>query len=234
MVINYVPTRQHLALASFLLPVLTAHFCYLLAASYGHVPWCMPYLDSCTSISSTGRSMPEYLLFKIGMISAGLVSIRFWQLNPLWLDHLGEQSSGNSRPLVALGVAAGLSLILYTLVLGHEGDIPRLLRRVGVALYFGLTYIAQCLLLMRLNAVCRQSNTGITPSILRSLSRLLLVLLLVGMGMVSLELFPAYKERLENALEWQTAMLMSLVYGLYWWAWRQSGFGRLASVGQHG
>ena len=39
-----------------LLPLAAIHLCYLLAAYLGHVPWCLPYVDSCTSISAAGRA----------------------------------------------------------------------------------------------------------------------------------------------------------------------------------
>ena len=48
-----------LALITGLLPLVCVHTTYLIAASHGHVPWCVPYWDSCTSISATGRQLPE-------------------------------------------------------------------------------------------------------------------------------------------------------------------------------
>ncbi len=41
-----------------LLPFITTHASYLIAASHGHVEWCIPYWDASTSISATRRQMP--------------------------------------------------------------------------------------------------------------------------------------------------------------------------------
>ncbi len=213
-----------LALANFLLPLLTVHVCYVLAASHGHVPWCIPYLDDCTSISATGRSMPEYLVFKLGMISAGLTKIQFWRLNRDWLDYLGDVPSATRRGLPILGLVAGLSLILYTVALGHEGAIPYLMRRLGVSLYFGLAFIAQCLLTLRLRSMQRQQTLVVSRKLLATILTILWILLVIGIGMVLLDLVTDFKERLEDPMEWLMALLMTLNYGLFWLAWRQSGF----------
>jgi len=217
-------TRHQLALANFLTPLATVHGCYLLAAINGHVPLCLPYLDSCSSISAAGRAMPEYLLFKLGMLSAAVTKIGFWRLSRTWLRYLGDGPSVTGNILPRLGLVAAVSLMLYTLALGHQGDSYQLTRRTGVALYFGLTFIAQCLLTLRLRAVARSAPMAVQPQLLRVITGLLLIVLSVGIGMVLLDIAPAYKERLENAMEWQMALLMMLVYGLLCRAWRLSGF----------
>lgn len=60
-----------LALAAALSPLLTIHDTFVIAAFEGYISWCIPYWDSCTSISRTGRywrwefsplsSPPQYL-----------------------------------------------------------------------------------------------------------------------------------------------------------------------------
>ena len=53
-----------------LLPLVCIHLCYLVAANLGHIEWCVPYLENCTSISATGRKYPEFFIFKGLMIPA--------------------------------------------------------------------------------------------------------------------------------------------------------------------
>lgn len=81
------------------LVLFTMHVCYLVAAAQGHVPWCFPYLDSCTSISATGRQWPERGIFKPLMTIAALaVATTFW-LSARWLSVLGDAPSRTQRLL---------------------------------------------------------------------------------------------------------------------------------------
>ena len=43
------------ALVTAVAPIVFIHLTYLISAAQGYVPWCIPYIDSCTSISATGR-----------------------------------------------------------------------------------------------------------------------------------------------------------------------------------
>ena len=75
MSLNFLP------LLTALLPALAINFCYLLAASQGHVPWCIPYLEGCTSISATGRQAPESYLFRALIIPTAVLLVFYWRLS---------------------------------------------------------------------------------------------------------------------------------------------------------
>lgn len=187
-----------LAWCAALLPLLTTHGCYLLAASYDQVPWCVPYWDSCSSISATGRQLPAKLVFKLGMIPAALLTTLLWW--SLW--RWGQRRSGSGLAMPWLGTVAALALILYTLALGEVGDGYRLLRRIGVVLAFALTFIAQ-VLFARLVLECHLPDY-------RRLLAMLLLLLTVGMVSVALDgvLGDAY-DAIEDAFEWWLALLLN-------------------------
>jgi len=135
-----------LAYAAGLLPLLSINITYLLAASHGQVPWCFPYLDSCTSISATGRVSPAYYVFKGLMIPAAMVLMAYWLLNARWLKTLGSQHRGWLAALIGLGVLASVGLIFYSLMLGAIGPEYRQQRHTGVLAFFGFTFFAQLLI----------------------------------------------------------------------------------------
>ena len=62
------------ALASALVPLAVANVCYLVSATAGHIPLCVPYVEGCTSISASGRYGMAYWLFKAGMLPSELFS----------------------------------------------------------------------------------------------------------------------------------------------------------------
>ncbi|MEY4642413.1 MAG: hypothetical protein RLZZ227_2407 [Pseudomonadota bacterium] len=127
------------ALFTGLLPLLCVHLTYVLAASYGHVAWCLPYWDSCTSISATGREVPEKLVFKLLMLPAALCAVGFWWLAGQWLR---VTYGVRARMMVATGTVAALFLLLYVVALGESNEY-RWARQTGIILFFSLTYVAQ-------------------------------------------------------------------------------------------
>lgn len=207
-----------MALAAALIPFVTIHTTYFVSAMQGHVDWCVPYWESCTSISRTGRHGASYFIFKGTMLPSALLGALFWWLNNRWLRQLGASGKGVVW-LPWLGLVACIALASYTLALGHRGDEFQLIRRIGVVLYFALTFIAQLLLSASLQTVPHWSRQG------DYLLRLCQVTLAVGIFSVLLDAVAhAFHERFEDAFEWVLALLVN-THAL-WIAilWRQSGF----------
>ncbi|MFO7994743.1 MAG: hypothetical protein R6U69_11385 [Marinobacter sp.] len=207
-----------LAMAAALTPLITIHTTFAVSVMEGHVSWCIPYWDSCTSISRTGRYGTSYFIFKGTMLPAALLGILFWYLNGRWLHQLGATSRG--RPWIPwLGFVACVSLAAYTLALGHAGDGFNLTRRIGVVLYFSLTYIAQLLISSALKGHPRWHQSG---------ERLLwLCELALAVGILSViltALVPEIYSQIDDAFEWVLAFLINL--HAIWIAvlWKQSGF----------
>lgn len=196
-----------LALAAGLIPLLTIHATFVIAALEGHISWCIPYWDSCTSISRTGCHGTAYFVFKGTMLPAALLGVLFWWLNRLWLLRLGAPGYGKLW-VPWLGLVAAVALAAYTLALGHEGEGFNLTRRIGVVLYFSLTYIALLLVSSALRDHPRWHRSG------NRLLWLSEVTLAVGIVSVILSaVAPDLYSRIDNAFEWVLALL-----------WRQSSF----------
>ena len=200
----------YLAYATALLPIITINFAYVLAALGGSVPECVPYLQGCTSISSTGRVNPSQWIFKPLMLASALLTGWFFLASAA---KTGRQAHG-ADALGLSGIVGAAALVLYVIFLGSEGESYRLLRRYGVSLYFGFTYLAQLLLARRLR---RSSPQKLAPQAMLAISALLLF---VGIGSIPITHLLTDKGQLENAIEWNFALLMQLNFLLAGWALR--------------
>ena len=131
------------------------------------------------------------------------------------------------RGLLWLGIAGALFMALYTVFLGHKGEVYNLLRRFGVTLNLGFTLLAQLLVVWRLHRLRVKDGCAPCPAwILRAKTGLVTVLLLLGLGSIPVSNFIADKDPVENAIEWVFCLLMSGFYLLTAVAWRRAGFRR--------
>jgi protein-S-isoprenylcysteine O-methyltransferase Ste14 len=128
------------------------------------------------------------------------------------------------RSLLRLGIAGALFLALYTVFLGHKGEMYNLLRRFGVSLNLGLTCLAQLLVVWRLHRLRDRAGETACPAwILQAKTWLVTVLVLLGLGSIPVSNFIADKDPVENAIEWTFCLLMSGFYLLTALAWRDPG-----------
>lgn len=210
-----------LCLCCALLPFLTVHGSYLIAAGSGVVDWCNPYLDSCTSISATGRQPPASFLFRAGMLPASAIIAAFWWLHWRWLKDGFPGSPGLRRhAMLTLGVLACLGLVAYVSVLGEVGDLWRMQRRAGTILFFSFTYLAQLLLAAELS----RRGARLHPRCLavgRWMLRVCLLMLFIGVSSVIIQsLSESWHDAVEDAIEWQLALLLQINFALVtvlWW-----------------
>lgn len=209
-----------IAFACLLLPLAAVHACYGLAVAGGHLPLCIPYVSGCTSISATGRYGVAYFVFKGGMLPTAVLVAAFWWLAAAWLAGLGDPGVRTRRWMLVLGLMAAVFLATYTLFLGHKGEIYNLLRRFGVTLYFGMSYLAALLLTGRIRKLRHQ----LPPRLAGAMLVLMIVLLLLGLGSIPVSNFVADKDPIENAIEWVFTLLLVAFYGLVGLAFRATGF----------
>ena len=198
-----------LAILLAVLPTLLIHVNYLIAASEGVVPWCNPYWDSCTSISATGRSGIAFYFFKATMLPVAAVYWLYWiNCNRIL------RSLGNYNQLIKyLGTTAVLAFIVYVLALGAVGDAFQLSRRIGIILYFTLTYLCQLLIASNLISAFPQ-----IPA-LRVQQGLLGLILLIGLLTLALDGLMNDYDSIEDAFEWIIALLLHvnfLVAAAFW------------------
>ena len=216
------------ALLAAIVPFLAVHATYLLAAAHGQVEWCFPYLDSCASISATGRQPPASYLFRATMLPAAVILGAYWWLSHLWLGQLqrceGHAHSAVNNWMLALGLLACLGLVLYVTVLGEAGSAWARQRRIGTVLFFSFTYVAQLLLLSQLRRLRGQLAT-VPESLLRAMGLLCAALLATGVLTVFLQAWDkAWYITVEDAFEWVLALMLQLNFLLGYLVWRRAGW----------
>ncbi len=210
-------------LAVALLPLAAIHLCYLLAAHLGHVPWCLPYVDSCTSISATGRQGPESLVFRAAIMPSAALMLVYWVLVHEWFKTLGGRMVVVRRTMLGLGLVAGLGMIAYAAVLGEVGEGYRLQRRIGVTLS-SFTVLAQLLMTIQVEAVARVRPSLILLRTSRALLAVSAATILVSLASLLSWAFFEQHDRVEDALAWWVMLLVLLHPLVVFFAWKESGF----------
>lgn len=207
-------TPAAVSLAAALVPFLAVHACYLVAASQGHVDWCNPYWDGCTSISKTGRKVPEYYLFKAAMIPAAVLMILHWRHCGRWLAGAEPDPSRSARIIPWLGLVCGVFLIIYTVALGHRGDEFRLARRIGVILHFSMAYLAMLLFTARLAELRRSGRVAVSGRLYAGMWCCCVLALGIGIVHNIAEAIDPRYDDWEDAVEWNVALCINLHYFL--------------------
>ncbi|MEM1436323.1 MAG: hypothetical protein AAGG11_19890 [Pseudomonadota bacterium] len=190
---------------------------YLASASQGYIPWCVPHLVGCESVSATGRHGWGYFLFKACLLPASGLLWVYWLLCWHWLGELGARGRLR-RSILLCGWTATLALVLYVTFLGSDGDVYRNLRRYGTVIYFGGTYLAQLLLIKQLR------DLAYDPALVGLLRWLALAMLFGAASFGLLANFFDNDDALQNISEWNFGSLLTAFPALTWIAWRRNGF----------
>lgn len=207
---------------------IAAHAAWWLSVRDGHVPMCIPYLEGCTSISRAARHGLGNHVFRLLMLPCALLQGLHWWTTRRWLQ-LHAPGHGAGASLVALGAGAAIALAVYATFLGSEGGIYRFLRRYGVVVYFACTYLAQL-------AFLRQARRLdlVDATIGGWMLWVCIAMLALGLGSTAasaLIVSAEWKDRVENALEWDLGALLVVWFALQGWLWRRSGYGIGFSAG---
>ena len=211
-----------LPLLAGLLPLIATVGAYLMSIRLGLVPECNPFLEGCVSISRAARHDLPNLLFRALVLPAAVLQAICWLLCPDWLRTLDATPDRFQRALPALGVVAGVFLVLYGTFLGTEGEGYRWMRRNGVAFYFGLTCIGMLIVSDQMQR--RLSGNWLERNLALALCAMLPLL---GLAHVFLPLWwPASltKDALENITEWWGGAIFTAFFAMLAWAWRRTGF----------
>ena len=138
-----------LPLIAALTPLIGINIAYWIGASNDVLPSCNPYLDGCTSISSTGRYPPGDRVFRATLLPQATVLAFTWYFAVLWLKSLRPDSRAGNTILVA-GIVGAIALVLYVSYLASNDPFYEIMRSYGVYLYFGGTALAQLVLSLAL------------------------------------------------------------------------------------
>lgn len=210
------------ALATAVLPILSVHIAWLLSLHYALIPACNPYWDGCTSISGACRQEPVIYWFRFTMQPYGWLLVAFWSLAALWAARIHPTARIRRWALLGCGATGAVFYTLYATYLGEAGEIPSLLRRYGINLYFSMTVLAQMLLIS-----VAASAQVLSHGMRRAFVTILALLLLLGLASLPLQfadITEAEQDAWLNALEWWYALLMAALYPLMALAFERTGF----------
>jgi hypothetical protein len=217
------PTLALTCLGLFLAlwPVVIVHLAYAVSILQDTAPACNPYWDGCTSISHAGRYGGANYLFRGALMPYTALLAGAWWINQRWLQSLGD---AGSRPMLSFGCLGALFMVLYLTFLGSEGTSYQLMRRYGINVYFGGTYVAQVLLLRRLLAVSRARPAALPGWLVPGASLAALGVFASGAAFLVVKYALARDTgRLEDALEWVVALLMQAFLLVTVLGWSKAG-----------
>jgi hypothetical protein len=211
-----------IALVSWLLPSMAVVIAYLVSASLGQVPTCIPFFEGCTSISGAARRDPAIHIFRAMMLPTATVIAAYWLLVRTWLGHLGETSRGRDW-VTTLGLIGALFLVLYVVFLGTDGPAYELMRRYGVTVYFAFTAMAQLVLASRLHALPARMKPEVGRGVIGT--KVAFVMVMLGLGLLNIPAANFFPElQVDNLIAWHFALLMHGYFGLTAIAWWRADY----------
>lgn len=205
-----------------LLPLVASHAAYLISAWLDAVPWCLPHIEGCTSISRAARSTAAAsVVYKGLLLPYCVVLVLFWGQAAAWLREVAPDRRRTQRALFPLGLVAALATALYTVALGVDGEFYQWVRRYAINVGFGLTVLGELLLTA---AIAREPRV---PQVLRrAMVGLCLAMLTLGLASIPLQFLTGSHGNALNAIEWDYGVLMLCFFPLIGAAWRRTGFSR--------
>lgn len=217
---------QRTALLAFLLTVTGIAISYYLTARDGHEPWCIPHIDGCATITSTGVYYPAAYVFRAFLISASIVFVLWWYCARGWLESVASVGKLHRiRWMVNISIFASLLLVASIAVLG-ESILPsgdhRLTWRfhsVTAVFFFLTTSICQILMTHRMYQLKSQlgvSFGGLAFKAVLAISQLLLLLVFLIR-----QLGGQSSPELIAIVEWWLATLSSLFLLTGYWDWKE-------------
>ena len=211
-----------IAILAFCMPLVAINACYLLSASFEYVPWCVPYLEGCTSISRAARKGNVVFLFRAIMLPYAAVLVVYWSLARRWMEALGDSHQKRLQLMQWIGSAGAFFLVIYVTALGTDGDFYRAMRRYGVIFFFAFTALAEMLLLQRLLALPEAKSLKSECYWKQLICYSMLFLALANIGT---ETLLDNKYAANNVIEWNFGLLLALFAIVTLRAWRKSNFG---------
>jgi hypothetical protein len=202
-----------LVLIITILPLLSTNGVYLLSAYQGFIPWCLPYIDGCTTISQAARSGNSIFIYRATMIIYGVLLIGFWIYAQQWLNLLYGHTTRIAHIILWLGIVGAIFLIIYIDFLGTTGEVNRFMRRYGIMIFFTFTPLAQLLMLeQHYNILPSLPDGTIKPAVLKYQLFVLLLMLIIAIISTTLEATQNKTYESENIVEWNFSLLLNIYF----------------------
>jgi hypothetical protein len=170
------------------LPAVLFPVTYLVAATGGHVDWCVPPLQGCTDITHTGLRFPESHIFRVAMPFVCLLFVLVWLIAYDWVRQARGEAGIRERRFRSLGVAAALALLIGEMVLQGKDTIWSI-HGLGAILFFVLTYAALVIHSRSISDLALVLPDSVSPLPLRVKRLIVRLLTVVLVAAVAAKLF---------------------------------------------
>jgi len=209
---------KYLSLIVFALPILTVIISYIISVKLNLIPFCIPNIDGCTSISRAGRYEPVKYFFKPFMFLFGVLLFIYWRENFLKLKLFKE----NKLLLITfiIGIISVIFLFLYIFFLG-ESNIYRFFRKIGIYIYIFFTIIAQLLLAIQYFKLRNTANKFLNKKFIKyklifSVFLISFSIIVLPILLIKIEHFPEIK----NIISWNYFLCIQLYYLITFFCWK--------------
>ena len=202
-----------LPLITAIAPLIGINVAYWIGVEHDNLPSCIPYLDGCTSISSTGRYPPGDRLFRAVMLPQSAWLVLTWYFAVHWLRSLKPDTRAD-KPILIAGVVGAIALIVYISYLASNDPFYEVMRRYGIYLYFLGTAVAQLTLTLSLDRSPLQ----------RAMFWLIVTPFGLGLFNFAQKAVLSPLNNFENRIEWIAALFMQAWFVLLYLVWRRSRF----------
>ena len=202
-----------LPLLTALAPMVGINLAYWIGVQYDNLPSCMPYLEGCTSISSTGRFPPGDRLFRAVLLPQAALLALTWHFSVLWLKaHRPDFRA--AATILWPGLIGALALIIYVSYLASNDPFYQIMRSYGIYLYFLGVVVAQ----IGITVAMERSRLRQVMAFLVALPFVLGILNLIQKSLID------DLNSIENQIEWIVSLSMQIWFICLYLAWRRSGF----------
>ena len=116
---------------------------------------------------------------------------------------------------------------VYGTFIGTEGNVYQLLRRYGVMIYFGCTYLCMLVTANQVHHLVQTNAVKLPVRVDIALLALLAAILLMGLGHVFAApwlLDEEMRDRVEDAVEWYAGASFTLFFCALAWLWKRTAF----------
>jgi len=209
-----------LPLIAAVAPLIGINLAYWIGANNDVLPSCIPYLDGCTSISSTGRYPPGDRLFRAILLPQSTVLAFTWYFAVLWLRSVRPGTRAGPW-ILSSGITGAVALVLYVSYLASNDPFYEIMRSYGVYLYFGGTAAAQLVLSLSLERSRMQ----------RAMVWITVTPWALGLVNFAQKAILGSLNSNENRIEWIASLLMQVWFVLLWFTWRKSQLRVAVSTG---
>lgn len=189
------------------------------------LPFCIPLIDGCVSISATGRRPPGSFLFRAVMMPQSMLLLIVWFFSILWLRSLEPRlQRSTSVAILSSGVVGSLALIVYVTFLGTKEPVYEFMRRIGIYFAFLGGGVAQILIAIALHRISKSSSLDRLLNTARIMLVLCSIPLSLGILNVILKSILDDPGHIENRIEWIVFVVMQCYFFVLYDAWRYTGF----------